>query len=121
MQYIAVQGTFDAPLKAISSDSSGNIITNTISGTKNVILPTFGIAAEYAIRPHVLLRAEASGFGIPHHSYLYDAQAYAAWRREKLEFRVGFKALGLKTGPKTDEYYKDLISGGYIGILYHWQ
>ena len=121
MQYIAVQGTFDAPLKAITTDSSGDIITNTVSGTKNVILPSFGLAAEYAIRPHILLRAEASGFGIPHHSYVYDGQAYVAWRRQKLEFRAGFKALGLKTSPKTDEYYKDLISGGYVGILYHWQ
>jgi hypothetical protein len=121
VQYIAVQGTFDAPLKSITTDSSGNIVTNTVSGTKNAILPTFGIAAEYAIKPHVLLRAEASGFGIPHHSYIYDGQAYVAWRREKLEFRAGYKALGFKTGPHTDQYYKDLVSGGYVGLFYHWQ
>jgi hypothetical protein len=121
VQYIAVQSTFDAPLKPVTTDSSGNIISNSVSGTKNVILPTFGIAAEYAISPHVLLRAEASGFGIPHHSYVYDGQAYVAWRRQKLEIRAGFKALGLKTSPNTDQYFRDLISGGYVGILYHWQ
>jgi hypothetical protein len=121
VQYIAVQGTFDAPLKAITTDSSGDIISNSVSGTKNVILPSFGLAAEYAIRPHVLLRGEASGFGFPHHSYVWDAQGYVAYRRKSLEFRAGYKAIGLKTGPKTDEYFRDLISGGFIGLLYHWQ
>jgi hypothetical protein len=121
VQYISLNGTFDAPLKPITTDSSGDIISNTISGSKAVIFPTFGVAAEYAVSPHVLLRADASAFGIPHHAEIWDAEGLVSYRRKALEFRGGFKVLHFKTSPQADEYYTDTLAGGFVGVVYHWQ
>ncbi len=120
IQYVAIQATIDAPLAA-TTDSSGNPVSNAISGTRQVILPTFGMAAEYAISPHVLLRGAATGFGIPHHSDLWDAEGTISWRQSKTwEFRAGYKVMQVKTSPQRDEYIKDTISGAFVGLRYHW-
>jgi hypothetical protein len=119
VQWLSAQATIDAPLKA-TTDSSGNAVSNTISGTRSVILPTFGIAAEYAPSAHVLLRAAASGFGIPHHSDLWDAEATVSYRRHSWELRGGYKITHFKTSPQKDEFLVGDIQGGFIGLRYHW-
>lgn len=121
VQYLAANGTIDAPYKANAEDSSGNLISNSAYGTRTIILPTFGLAAEYAIRPHILLRADASAFGLPHRAELWDAQAYIAYRRNKLEFRGGFKILHFKSSPQIDEYMQGTVQGGFFEAMYHWQ
>lgn len=120
IQYLKLQSAIDAPL-ATTSTSTGTTVSNATSGSRTVITPTFGIAAEYALSPHVLLRGDASGFGFPHHSYLWDAQGTISWRRSKTwEFRAGYKVLQVKTSPQKDEYFTDTISGGFFGVRYHW-
>jgi hypothetical protein len=120
VQYVAIQATVDAPLAA-TADSSGNPISNTTSGTRSVIIPTFGGAVEYAISPHVLLRGAATGFGIPHHAELWDAEGTIAYRYSKTwEFRAGYKVMHVKTSPQKDEYITDTVSGGFFGVRYHW-
>jgi hypothetical protein len=120
VQYLGIMSTIDAPLKTTST-SSGTLVSNTTSGSRNLILPTFGIAAEYAISPHVLLRADASGFGLPHRAELWDAEGTISYRRSKTwEIRAGFKVLHFKTSPQKDEYVTDTISGGFVGLRYHW-
>ncbi len=120
VQYIGVKGTVDGPL-APTTDTSGNAVTNSGTGSRNIIFPTFGIAAEYAIAPHVLLRAAGSGFGVPHRAEIYDAEGTVAYRRKNIEFRAGYKLLHFKTSPQKDEYFTDTLSGGFVGVLYHWQ
>jgi hypothetical protein len=119
-RYIGVKGTVDAPLKP-TTDSSGNAVINTGSGSNNIFFPEFGIAAEYAISPHVLLRADASGFGLPHRADLWDAEATASYRRKKWEVRAGYKADYFKTSPQRAEYNTYTLSGGFIGIRYHFE
>jgi hypothetical protein len=120
VQYIGIKGTVDGPL-APTTDSSGNAVTNTGTGSRNIIFPTFGIAAEYAVSPHILLRAAGSGFGVPHRAEIWDAEGTVGYRRNNFEFRVGYKALHFKTSPQKDEYFTDTLSGGFVGVLYHWQ
>jgi hypothetical protein len=86
-----------------------------------VILPEFGLAAEYAIAPHVLLRVDASGFGIPKKSYIWDGNATVAYRHGQITVEAGFKGLGFKTSPNKDEYVRDIIQGGFVGIRYNWK
>lgn len=119
-RYIGIKGTIDAPLKP-TTDSSGNAIDNTGSGSNNIFYPEFGIAAEYAISPHVLLRADAAGFGLPHRADLWDAEGSISFRRVKWEIRAGVKALYFKTSPQRDQYNTDLLSGGFISLRYHFQ
>jgi hypothetical protein len=119
VQYIGIKGTTDGPL-APTTDSSGNLISNSGTGSRNIIFPTFGLAAEYAISPHVLLRAAASGFGIPHRAEIYDGEGTVSYRRNNLEFRAGYKFLHFKTSPQKDQYFTDTLQGGFVGVLYHW-
>jgi hypothetical protein len=121
VQWISVSTTIDAPLVAATEDSSGNITTETATGSRQVILPTFGIAAEYALTPHVLLRADASGFGLPHRSDIWDANALVSYRHKKWEIRGGFKAVHFKTSPQNTEFITDTIAGAFVGINYHFQ
>jgi hypothetical protein len=120
-QWVAVNSTVDAPLKAQTVDSSGNLIPTSSTGTRTILLPTFGLAAEYAISPHVLLRADGSGFGLPHRAELWDVEGYVSYRRKLLEIRGGFKILHFKSSPTTDEYVEGTIQGGFVSLLYHWQ
>lgn len=120
VEYIGIKGTIDAPLKP-QTDSSGNAVSTTGTGSNNIIFPKFGIAAEYALTPHLLLRADGAGFGLPHRSAFWDAEGTIAYRMKKWEVRAGVKAMYFKTSPQRAEYVSDTLSGGFIGIRYHWQ
>lgn len=111
VRYLVAKNTIDAPKNTNETTATGN---------RQVVLPEFGLAAEYALAPHVLFRAEGSGFGIPHGSYVWDGAAMVSVRRKKLEIVGGFKALGFKTTPNKDYFVRDMISGGFVGLRYHW-
>jgi len=113
-QYVHMKSTIDAPYV----DSTG--VQETAEGTKQIFLPTFGLAAEYAIAKHVLLRADASGFGLPHKSDLWDAEATVSYRRGMWEIVAGGKAFHLKTSPNSDEYLSDTLAGAFVGLRWHW-
>ncbi len=120
VEYAGFKGTVDAPRKP-QTDSSGNSISTTGNGSNNIIFPKFGVAAEYALTPHLLLRADAAGFGLPHRSAFWDAEGTIAYRLKKWEVRAGFKTMYFKTSPQRAEYVSDTLSGGFIGLRYHWQ
>ena len=101
-------------------DKPGATVT-TGTGTKQVILPSIGIAAEYAIAPHVLFRIDGSGFGLYHKADLWDASATLSWRRGHVEILGGGKAFHFKTSPNNDEYLTATLTGGFIGVRYHWR
>ena len=119
VQWISVSTTIDAPLVA-ATETSGSITTETAVGSRQVVLPTFGLAAEYQLTPHVLFRADASGFGLPHRSDIWDADATLSYRHNKWEVRGGFKAVHFKTSPRNAEFISDTISGGFVGVNYHF-
>jgi len=120
VQWISVSTTIDAPLVSGTTDSSGNVTFETATGSRQVILPTFGLAAEYQLTPHVLFRADVSGFGLPHRSNIWDADATLSYRHNKWEIRGGFKALHFKTTPQNTEFITDTVSGGFVGVNYHF-
>jgi hypothetical protein len=112
MRYLVAKNMIDVPKNTNETSATGN---------RQVVLPEFGLAAEYALQPHVLFRAEASGFGIPKGSFVWDGAATVAYRKGKFEVVGGFKALGFKTSPSRDFYVRDTLSGGFAGLRYHWQ
>jgi hypothetical protein len=120
VQWISVSTTIDAPLVAAVEDSSGNVTYETAVGSRQVILPTIGLAAEYALTPHLLLRADASGFGLPHRADIWDANATVSYRRRKWEILAGFKAVHFKTTPQQTEFIADTLSGGFVGVNWHF-
>lgn len=115
VQWISASTTIDAPIVFQETDTAETAI-----GSKQVILPTFGLAAEYALTPHLLFRADASGFGLFHRADIWDADATLSYRHKKLEILGGYKAVHFKTSPQDTEFIIDTISGGFVGVNYHF-
>jgi hypothetical protein len=118
-QWVGISSTIDAPLKTSATTSTGTAQSNTALGGETILWPTFGLAPEYALTPHVLLRAEASGFAIPHRAVLWDALATVSYRHKSLEVVGGFRALHFKSSPSQAEYMYDTIDGGFVGLRWH--
>lgn len=112
-QYIHMKTTIDAP-------ALDQIRPETAIGTKQIFLPTFGIAAEYALAPHALLRVDGSGFGIPHKAVIWDAGVTLSYRRGSWEIFGGGKALHFRSSPNAQEFLTDTLSGAYAGVRWHW-
>jgi hypothetical protein len=118
VEYVQVKGTIDAPILDVTLVPLGENAIATSS--KQVIDPDFGIAAEYALSPHVLFRADASGFAIPHKAVIWDAEATLAYRRNSWEIRGGGKAFHVKTSPNSVQYSSTTLTGAFVGLRYHW-
>jgi hypothetical protein len=113
-QYIHMKTVVDAPAFNTASSSA------TAIGTKQIFLPTFGIAAEYALTPHVLFRVDGSGFGIPGKSNIWDANVSLSYRHGSWEVLAGGKALHFKSTSNATEYVTDTLTGVFAGLRWHW-
>lgn len=111
VQWVQVKSTIDAP--RVTAGETG-------SGTDQIVFPTFGLAAEYALSPHILLRADASGFGLYHKADIWDADATVSWRRGQWEIVGGGKAFHFKTSPNKTEYVSATTAGAFVGLRWHW-
>lgn len=113
-QYVHMKTTIDVP--TLEGTSAPELAT----GTKQIFLPTFGLAAEYALSPHTLFRADASGFGIPHKADIWDASATLSYRHGSWEIYGGGKVFHFKSSPNSTEYLTDTLTGAFAGIRWHW-
>ena len=116
VQYLNIGTTIGLPLMPV--DTSGNSTTS--SGSRNIILPAFGAAAEYAIAPHFLFRLDGVGFGLHKRADIWDVSATLSYRHERWEIQGGAKAFHFKTSPNSAEYLVATINGGFVGFLWHW-
>jgi hypothetical protein len=119
VQYTTVHTTIDAPLKTVVNDSSGNPIPNNGAGTRWLILPSLGLGIEHSVGKAFRVEAQASGFVIPYHAVIWDAEAAAAIRARHLEILLGYKAFHFKTSPKQAEYVTSTMYGPYVGIRWY--
>lgn len=119
-QFVTVSGNFAAPFKAVTTDTSGNTDDNTAQGSKNLIYPTFGVEFEEALGRHVRWEVIGSGFGVPHHGDIWDAQADLAIHVKQVEILAGGKAFHFKTSTQADQYFTDTLSGAFVGLRYYW-
>ncbi|HLN00267.1 MAG TPA: hypothetical protein VK335_13335 [Bryobacteraceae bacterium] len=119
VQYTTIQSSIDAPLKPVLTDASGNPISNTAAGTRNLIYPTLGLAIEKALNAHFRVEAKASGFAIPHHATIYDAEASAVYRTGRYEVAVGAKAFHFKTSTQNSQYVLATFPGAFVAIRYY--
>jgi len=110
VQYSELSATFNAPADVNA------ILTN---GSKQVVFPTLGLGAEYHPEKHLRLEVKASGFAIPHHADIWEAEASAVIRIGRVETLLGARAMHYKTSPQaSDEYISQSMYGPYIGIRY---
>jgi hypothetical protein len=111
VQFVKIKATFDAP--AFPGETS--------SGSRQIFLPTIGLAAEYAVSPHLLFRAAGSGFGLYHRADIWDAEAILAYRHGQWEISGGAKAFHFKSSPKTEEYVTATLAGPFVSLRWHWR
>ena len=109
VQYVNIGTTFDAPLDPDAVPTSGS---------KSVILPTLGAGVEYHPAKNIRLEMKASGFGIPHHSDIWDVQAAVVFRYSRFEILLSEKAYHYKTGPYSDQYFTQTLIGPFFGLRY---
>ena len=119
VEYFNMKTVIDAPFKTITTDSSGNVISNIASGGRMIIYPSFGAKVEYPLSKAVRLEASASGFGIPKHADIWDADANASVHITRtVDFVLGVRSFYFKTSPQSDEYFHQLTYGAYGGFRY---
>ena len=111
-QYAHMTTGFDAPLLSTVNGP------NTASGNKTVYAPSLGLGIAYYVSPNFRLEANASGFAIPHHWTIWDADASAAYRFGKVELRAGGKAFHFRSSPQGDYYLRGTFAGGFVGLRY---
>lgn len=120
MQYVTVSGNWYAPFKPVGTNSSGNYDYNTAHGSNNLFWPSFGLELEQAFNRHLRWEAKASGFAIPHHATLWDAEGSLAFRIGSIEILAGEKAFHFKDSPQDVQYFVDTLQGAYVGLRYYW-
>jgi hypothetical protein len=119
VQYVVVKGIFDAPIKSATPDSSGALSDYSARGNKSFITPAFGLGVhEYASR-NLRFEANASGFGLPGHWYVIDADAVIAYRVRQFEVRAGAKAFAFRTSTNSDYFYRGEQGGLYVGLRWY--
>jgi hypothetical protein len=119
-QYVNVGTNISAPFKTPTQDANGNVDTNSAAGTKTLFYPTFGMELESMLGKHFRWEIKGSGFGLPHHGNIWDAQGTIAVRVGPIELLGGEKAFHFKTSPQSDQYFTQTLQGAYVGIRYYW-
>jgi hypothetical protein len=109
VQYVGISSTFDAPADPDATPTSGS---------KTVILPTFGVGLEYHPTHHLRLEIKGSGFAIPHHSDIWDVQAAAVLRYGHFEVFLSEKGYHYKSSPQGDQYFTETLLGPFAGVRY---
>jgi len=128
VQYTSMRTGFDAPqLPLVDSagnplvDANGNPISYADSGSRWFISPMLGLGvAEFGSR-HFRLEANATGFAIPHHNNVWDADASANIRYGHLELRIGAKALHFQTSTQSDFFMKSTMAAAFVGLRWYSQ
>jgi hypothetical protein len=121
VQYINTGINMSAPFFTPTTDASGNTDYGTASGTKSVILPTFGLAMGSTFGKYFRWDIRGSGFGLPHRSDIGDVQGSIAIRLGKVELIAGERFFHFKTSPKSDEYISDTLQGVFAGLRFAWK
>jgi hypothetical protein len=121
VQYVNTGVNTAAPYLLPTTDASGNTDYFTASGTKSVILPTFGMAIGSSLGKYFRWDVRGSGFGLPHRSVIADVQGTIAVRLGKVELVGGERFFHFKTSPQSDMYVTDTLQGVFAGIRYAWK
>jgi hypothetical protein len=118
-QWLSFETNINAPYAAVVTNDQGTVVSNYANETKSIILPTLGGEVEQEPFRHFRYELKADGFGLLHHSDIWEAEGSLAFRFGRMELLLGAKALHFKTSPRSDEYFIDTLAGPYAGIRYY--
>jgi hypothetical protein len=113
IRYISVQQTVVSP----SQDEASGILDGSYGvGDGHIFYPEFGLAMEYAVSRHSLLRVEGAGFAFPHHSTISEGSATYSYRHNHVEVLMGVKAMHFKTSPQKEQYMLGTFVAPFVGL-----
>jgi len=118
LQYASIATSINAPA-APATDSSGNAVVNNSAGSRWVLYPTFGLGGEYHLTKNLELAASGSGFTIPHHATIGDAEGSIGYRFGSVELVAAEKLFHFKTSTQNAEYFKTTLWGAYAGLRWY--
>lgn len=101
-----------------SYNSASEASPLSVIGNKGLFLPTFGVGLNYLASKNFHIEMRASGFAIPHHAVLWDAEATAVIRAGHLNILVGGKGFHFKTSPAAEEYFRSTLYGPFAALRY---
>jgi hypothetical protein len=116
VQYLSAETEVEGPP---TTDSEGNVSRVTAKDSNWFVLPTFGLAASYAISRNVRWEIRGSGFGLPNRSAIGDASTEFGFRAGKLEILIGGKGFYFRTSRRQEYRWKDTLLGGYAGLRWY--
>jgi hypothetical protein len=126
VQYLNMKTGFDAPLLPLFdangnpiTDSSGNAVNYAAAHSYWFVLPSLGLGATEYVSRNVRIEAEASGFTIPHHTTIWDADASANFRMGKVELGVGGRAFHFKTSTQQDFYSRATLFAPFVRLRWY--
>jgi hypothetical protein len=112
VQYVDAESSFLAPLSTAATPAG--------SGSHWLILPALGLGVTEYLSNNVRVEANASGFDIPHHAAVGNADADIAYKFGFVELRAGAKLFYFKTSPQADFYMKGRLTGAFVGLRFYW-
>jgi hypothetical protein len=112
IRYTNIEARFNAP---------ADINAGPVIGTKSQIRPSFGLGIEYHPARHVRFEVKGSGFGYPHHGYVYDAEASLVGHFPHFEVLAGGRVFHVTTTPQDPEYFTQTMWGPYGGLRFIWK
>lgn len=116
-QYTTITPTINAPLKV---DSSGNAAPVSAQATQWFIYPSLGAAVERSLTRRFRLELKGSGFALPHHATLWDAEASANYRvNSRLEVVLQGRDFHFRTTPQKDEYMHATLPAVGLGLRWY--
>jgi hypothetical protein len=118
VQYTNIKSAVSAPF-APTTDTSGNDIQTSGSGSNWFIAPSLGMGVEIMASKHFRFEAKGSGFAIPHHWTIWDTEAFFAYKSGQWEIDFGGKAFHFKTSVQKEEYLRGTMPGAYVGIRWY--
>jgi len=106
-QYLSARTIVAAPL---------DVNAATATGSRNVFLPTLGLGTDIVPSSHFRIEVKASGFAIPHRSYIADAEAAAVVHAWHVELVGGARYYQFRTSPNSDEYIRGKMFGPFVSV-----
>ncbi len=119
VQYITMKTHYDAPVLSNTPNSVGNLISYSTAGSKSFFSPTFGLGVRDYVKGNFRLEANASGFYLPHHFNIWDADASVNYRIGKIEVGAGGRALHFHTSANSDYYHWGMFGGAFVAIRWY--
>jgi hypothetical protein len=127
IQYVSMRNGFDAPQLPLYDsagnpliDAAGNPLDYQTSQTKWFITPTFGLNWTQYLNKNLRLEFNGSGFLLPHHWTVWDADASLNFRLGKLELAGGLKAYHYKTSPEGEFFIQNTMASVFVGARWYF-